>query len=218
MRYVAGDEPVTSLNPVEAIAPSATGNPSRQLIDAGRCALLVVDIQEKLLPAIFNREQLIRNARLLLRLASIMKLPVLATTQYVKGLGPTVPEIAELMDRVEQHDKVTFSGFGAESFCAELKQLNGRDTLLLCGVEAHICVMQTAVSALNKGYAVHVAADAVGSRTEANWLAGLKRMEDAGCVMSTTEMMLYELMGRSGSADFKAMLPHLKSGAGEARR
>ena len=201
---------MTSVKRVETIASSATGNPARQLLDAGRCALVVVDIQEKLLPKIFNREELIRNARLLLRLAGIMKLPVLATTQYLKGLGPTVPEITELMGGVEQHDKVTFSGFGAESFCSELKKYDDRDTLLLCGVEAHICVMQTAVSALNKGYMVHIAVDAAGSRTEANWRAGLKRMEDAGCVMSTTEMMLYELMRRSGSADFKAMLPHLK--------
>jgi nicotinamidase-related amidase len=201
---------MTSLKHVETIAPSVTGNPARQLLDATRCALVVVDIQEKLLPKIFNREQLIRNARLLLQLASIMKLPVLATTQYLKGLGPTAPEIAELISDVEQHDKVEFSGFGAESFCTELEKYGDRDTLLLCGLEAHICVMQTAVSALNKGYTVHVAADAAGSRTEANWRAGLKRMQDAGCVMSTTEMMLYELMRRSGSADFKAMLPNLK--------
>jgi nicotinamidase-related amidase len=201
---------MTSLERVETLAPSATDNPARRLLEAERCALIVVDIQEKLLPPMFNREELIRNARLLLRLASIMTLPVLATTQYAKGLGATVPEITELVGGVEPHDKVEFSGFGVESFCTELKKYNDRDTLLLCGMESHICVMQTAVSALNQGYTVHVAADAAGSRTEANWRAGLKRMENAGCVISTTEMMMYELMRRSGSATFKAMLQHLK--------
>lgn len=199
-----------SLEHVELHIPSAADNPARLLLEADRCALVVVDIQEKLLPAIFNRDELIRNVRLLLRLASIMKLPVLATTQYAKGLGAMVPEVTELMSGVELPDKVEFSCFGAEQFCTELKTYNGRDTLLLCGIESHICVMQSAVSALNKGYAVHVAADAAGSRTEANWRAGLKRMENAGCVISTTEMMMYELMRRSGSETFKAMLQHLK--------
>jgi len=201
---------MTSLERVETLAPSTPHNPARRLLDADRCALVVIDIQEKLLPPMFNREELIRNARLLLRLASIIKLPVLATTQYAQGLGATVSEITELMAGVELHDKVEFSGFGAESFRTELKKYNDRDTLLLCGMETHICVMQTAVSALNNGYTVHVAADAAGSRTEANWRAGLRRMENAGCVISTTEMMMYELMHRSGSATFKAMLPHLK--------
>ncbi|HUO61774.1 MAG TPA: hydrolase [Candidatus Acidoferrales bacterium] len=201
---------MTTLGHVETLAPSATDNPARRLLEADRCALIVVDIQEKLLPPIFNREQLIRNSRLLLRLASIMKLPLLATTQYLRGLGPTVPEITELLPGVEQHDKVEFSSFGAEPFCKNLEKLTERDTLLLCGMESHICVMQTAISALNKGYTVHVAADAIGSRTEANWRAGLKRMEAAGCVMSTTEMMMYELMRKSSSAAFKEMLQHLK--------
>jgi nicotinamidase-related amidase len=191
-------------------ASSANDNPARRLLDADRCALVVVDMQEKLLPKIFNREQLISNSRLLLRLAHLMKLPVLATTQYVKGLGCVVPAIAELMDDVQQHDKVEFSAFGAESFCTELKKYNDHETLLLCGIETHICVLQTAISALNKGYAVHVVVDAVGSRTEANWHAGRARMEEAGCVTSTTEMMIYELMRTSDSAMFKEMLPQLR--------
>lgn len=201
---------MTTLRDVYTLDPSANDNPARRLLEAKRCMLIVIDIQEKLLPKMFNSEALIRNSRLLLRLASIMELPVMTTTQYAKGLGPIVPEIIELMSNVEQHDKITFSGFGAESFCTELKNYYERDTLLLCGVETHICVMQTAISAVNNGYTVHVAADAVGSRFQANWGAGLKRMADAGCVRSTTEILLYELMRRSDSATFKAMLPHLK--------
>lgn len=92
-----------------------------------------------------------------------------------------------------------------------MKRLPGnRNTLLLCGMESHICVMQTALAALHEGYIVHVASDAVGSRTEWNWKAGLERMRAAGAVMSSTEMMIYELMRSSCSAAFKEMLPHLK--------
>lgn len=201
---------MAGLKNLETDALSVSDNPARRLLDASCCALAVIDIQEKLLPKIFNREQLIGNSRLLLRLAAIMKLPVLATTQYVKGLGPTVPEVAELLSGANPHDKVEFSGFGSNSFCTELNQYSNCDTLLLLGVECHICVMQTALTALNKGYTVHLAADAVGSRTEANWRAGLRRMQDAGCIISTTEIAMYELMRRSDSATFKTMLPHLK--------
>jgi nicotinamidase-related amidase len=201
---------MTSLKDVGTLNPSAYDNPARQLLDRDRCALVAVDLQEKLVPKMFNREPLVSNSRLLLRLAHIMSLPVLATTQYAKGLGPAVPEIAELLGDVQPHDKVYFSAFGAESFCTELQNYNKRNTLLLCGVETHVCVMQTAINALNQGYTVHIAADAVGSRTEANWRAGLERMKDAGVVMSTTEMMIFELLRRSDSAVFKEILQHLK--------
>ena len=201
---------MTTLKDVETLAPSANDNPACRLLDADRCTLTVIDMQEKLLPKMFNREQLISNTRLLLRLGCLTKLPVVATTQYRKGLGATVPEIADLIGNMVPHDKTTFSGFGAESFCAEIKNYYERDTLVLCGVETHVCVMQTAISALNRGYAVHVVADAVGSRTEPSWRAGLKRMEDAGAVISTTEMTIFELLRRSDSAVFKEMLQHLK--------
>jgi nicotinamidase-related amidase len=92
-----------------------------------------------------------------------------------------------------------------------LKRLPGqRNTLLLCGMESHVCVTQTALGALREGYLVHVASDAVGSRTEWNWKIGLERMRAAGAVISSTEMMIYELMRSSSSAAFKELLPHLK--------
>ena len=176
-----------------------------------KCVLAVVDIQEKLLPPIFNKEELVRNTKLLVRLAKLLGLPVVATTQYSRGLGATVPEIASLLEGVAIHDKVEFSCFGSDPFCGEMKALPGqRNTVLLCGMEAHICVMQTALGALNRGYLVHVAADAVGSRAKFNWEIGLRRMEAAGAVISSTEMMMYELMRASGTPVFKEMLQHLK--------
>jgi nicotinamidase-related amidase len=133
------------------------------------------------------------------------------STQYAKGLGGTVPEIASLLPETEAVDKVMFSCFGSDVFCSLLKRLPwNRNTLLLCGMESHICVAQTALAALREGYLVHVASDAVSSRTEWNWKIGLERMRAAGAVLSSAEMMIYELMRSSGSAAFKELLPHLK--------
>jgi nicotinamidase-related amidase len=184
---------------------------ARQSLDAERCALIVIDIQEKLLPPIFQKDELLRNAKLLIRAADVMKIPAMLTTQHSSGLGSTVPEIASLLPENHAIDKNKFSCFGSDMFCAAIKRVPGnRNTLLLCGMESHICVMQTALAALREGYLVHVASDAVSSRTEWNWKIGLERMRAAGAVISSTEMMIYELMQSSASAAFKEMLPYLK--------
>ncbi len=184
---------------------------ARRPLESDQCALIVVDIQEKLLPPIFQKDQLVSNSKLLIRAAGVLKIPAVMTTQYAKGLGKTVPEIASLLPETEAIDKDRFSCFGSDVFCTLLKRLPGnRNTLLLCGMESHICVMQTALAALREGYIVHVASDAVSSRTEWNWKIGLERMRAAGAVISSTEMMIYELMRSSSSPTFKEMLPHLK--------
>jgi nicotinamidase-related amidase len=184
---------------------------ARQTLESSRCALVVVDIQEKLLPPIHEKERLVRNTQILIRLANILEMPVLVTTQYAKGLGGIVAPIAELLPQVSAMDKTEFSCFGSEQFCSALKGFpRKRNTVLLCGMETHICVMQTALAALNKGYLVHVASDAVGSRSEWNWKIGLQRMRDAGAVISSTEMMMYELLRGSGTPAFKQLLPYLK--------
>jgi nicotinamidase-related amidase len=182
----------------------------RQPLNSQQCALVVIDIQEKLLPPIYEKERMVRNSQLLIRLAKILSLPIMATTQYSKGLGQTVPEIASLLPEVTPMDKLEFGCFGNSGFCSSIAQLSKRNTLLLCGMETHICVLQTALGALNQGYIVHVAADAVSSRAELNWKLGLQRMRDAGAVISSTEMMIYELLGKSGSPEFKEMLKYLK--------
>jgi nicotinamidase-related amidase len=184
---------------------------ARLPLEADHCALIVVDIQEKLFPPIFHKEELLRNSKLLIRAAGVLKIPVVMSTQYAKGLGSAVAELASLLPETEAIDKDQFSCFGSEAFCTLLKRLPGnRNTLLLCGMESHICVTQTALAALREGYLVHVASDAVGSRTEWNWKIGLERMRAAGAVISSTEMMIYELMRSSSSPAFKEMLPHLK--------
>jgi nicotinamidase-related amidase len=184
---------------------------ARTPLEAERCALLVIDIQEKLLPPIFQKARLVKNCQLLIRLATILKLPALMTTQYAKGLGDTVPEIASLLPETEAIDKHMFSCFGSDAFCSVLKRMPGkRNTVLLCGMESHICVAQTALAAVREGYIVHVASDAVSSRTEWNWKIGLERMRAAGAVISSTEMMIYELLRSSGATGFKELLPYLK--------
>ncbi len=183
----------------------------RRPLEADQCALVVVDIQEKLLPPIFQKEQLIKNSQLLIRLAGSLKIPTLMTTQYAKGLGGTVPEIASLLPETQAIDKQMFSCFGSDVFCSLLKRVPGnRNTVLLCGMESHVCVMQTALGALREGYLVHVASDAVSSRTEWNWKIGLERMRAAGAVISSAEMMIYELLRSSGAPAFKELLPYLK--------
>jgi len=184
---------------------------ARRPLEADQCALIVVDMQEKLLPPIWEKERLVRNIQLLIRLAGILRIPALVTTQYAKGLGTTVPDIASMLPDNPPTDKLTFSCFGSDAFCSLLKRLPGqRTSVLLCGMETHICVMQTAMGALREGYLVHVASDAVSSRTELNWQIGLGRMRAAGAILSSTEMMIYELLRSSGAPAFRELLPYLK--------
>ena len=199
------------VNALESLSATDYAEIARRPLEPEQCALAVIDIQEKLLPPVHQKEQLVRNAQLLIRAAAILKIPALLSTQYAKGLGGTVPEIASLLSGTGAIDKTLFSCFGSDAFSSALKRLPGkRNTLLLCGMESHICVMQTALGALREGYLVHVASDAVGSRAEWNWRIGLERMRAAGAVISSTEMMIYELMRSSSSAEFKELLPHLK--------
>src|SRR5208283_243769 len=192
-------------------ASTNSAEAARRPLDAAQCALIVVDIQEKLLPHIFNKENVVKNSQLLIRLARTLSIPAMVATQYSKGLGATVPEIAALLACVRTIDRLEFGCFGNEEFSSGLKKLPGnRNTVLLCGVEAHICVTQTALGALNGGYLVHVASDAVGSRSEWNWKIGLDLMRFVFAVISSTEMMMYELLRCSGTPQFKELLPYIK--------
>jgi nicotinamidase-related amidase len=183
---------------------------ARRPLQAEQCALIVIDVQEKLLPPIWEKERLVRNVQILIRLAGILNIPALVTTQYAKGLGDTVPDIASLLGGSSPVDKQTFSCFGSDVFCSRLKRLPGpRTTVLLCGMETHICVMQTALGALREGYLVHVASDAVSSRAELNWRIGLDRMRAAGAILSSAEMMSYELLRSSGVPAFRELLPFI---------
>jgi len=190
---------------------SESRNTACRIVDRNSSALVIVDPQTKLMAAIFEAGRVTRNCVLLLRLGQILSIPAIVTTQYAQGLGPLVSEVACAAPGVTPLDKTSFGCFGDENFVNRLKEVApGRDTLLVAGVESHVCVAQTVLAALNAGYTVQVARDATSSRTLENWEAGLHRMDRAGAVLSSTEMMIYELLGKSGTPEFKAMLPLLK--------
>jgi Isochorismatase family len=190
---------------------SESQSAASRILDRNSCALAIVDPQTKLMPAIFEADRVIKNCVLLLRLGQILSIPTVVTTQYAKGLGPLAPEVACAAPGITPLDKTSFGCFGDENFVGRLKEVTtGRDTLLVAGVESHVCVAQTVLAALNAGYTVHVARDATSSRTRENWEAGLHRVDRSGAVLSSTEMMIYELLGKSGTPEFKAMLPLLK--------
>ena len=175
-------------------------------------ALVLVDLQEKLLPAVVDSERVTRATRLLLRAAHVLKLPVIATTQYRKGLGEVVAPVEELIPMdAARLDKTAFSCFDDARFDDVLRRAApGAATLLVAGIETHICVAGTVLGALRRGYGVEIVTDAVSSRATSDHEVGLKRMERAGTLPTTAEMAIYELLGGSSSAEFKALLPYFK--------
>ena len=180
-------------------------------LEAQRCCLYIIDPQERLMAHIHGADRVTANIRLMVHLARVFSLPILANTQYRRGIGPIVSEVAELLDGVPCPDKVEFNGLANPAVRKELDRLDPAvDTLLLCGVETHICVYQTGRAALDAGYRVQVVADAVSSRTPDNHAHGLRRLGECGAVVAPAEMIVYELLGRAGTDRFKAMLPHLK--------
>jgi nicotinamidase-related amidase len=184
---------------------------ARKLIHPHTTALVVIDLQEKLVPAIHGHKEVLENTKKLLHLAKTLHLKTLVTTQYRKGLGETVPEIQALLDGIAPLDKVCFGCLGDDPFrTAVAEAVPPGSALLLAGVESHICVMQSALGALHQGYDVHVVSDAISSRSPANHAFGIERMRDAGAVITSTEMAIYELLGNSSRPEFKQMLPYLK--------
>lgn len=170
-------------------------------LQADRAALLVVDVQEAFRKAVPDFERVARAAATLVGGAQVVGIPVLVTEQYPQGLGTTVPEVRELFgDEFEPVEKVVFSAAEAEGF-----DLAGREQVLLCGIETHVCVNQTALDLIESGVEVHVATDAVGSRFAESREVGLGKMERAGAVLSSVETALFELVGRAGSDEFKAV-------------
>ncbi len=178
-------------------------------LEAKDCFLLIIDPQEKLMAVVNEADRVKKNISLLIHLAKTFEIPIIPTTQYAKGLGPYVPEIASLLGETTYFDKTEFSALKNEAIAHQIRTL-GRQTMLLCGVETHICVYQTALSALLEGLRVVVAADATSSRTQENMAYGLFRLRDLGAEVVSTEMIVYELLERAGTPEFKTLLAHLK--------
>ena len=174
-----------------------------------RAGLVVVDVQQRLLPAIFEKERVVQNVLRLIQGAAILKVPVFATEQYRKGLGPTVPEVAAAISGFAPMEKLAFSACGAAGFLTALEKTKVSQAIL-CGIETHVCVSQTCLDLLEKGASVFVVSDAVSSRTPENYRSGLDRMRAAGAVIVSTETALFELLERAGTEEFKQVLALVK--------
>ncbi|MCC6446447.1 MAG: hydrolase [Armatimonadetes bacterium] len=172
------------------------------IADRSESCLLVVDMQEPFLKAIYERDRLVSGVKKLTQAAAILKIPVLVTLQYAERMGDTIPEIRETIPGYRAVDKMTFSCCGAEPFRKELEAL-GRKTVVICGLEAHICVNQTVHDLLVADYRPHVPADAVSSRRPSDWQAGLHKADRSGAVLTSTEAVLFEWLQRAGTPEFK---------------
>jgi nicotinamidase-related amidase len=178
-------------------------------VDRKRAALVVIDLQQKLLPAIYQKERVLENSLRLIRGATLLGVKVLATEQYPRGLGATAPEIASAIPGFSPAEKLAFSACGAEPLMDSLRTSGTRD-LILCGIEAHVCVSQSCLDFLDAGFRVLVAGDATSSRTPENHACGLERMRQAGAILVSTEMILFELLQGAGTEEFKKLLPLIK--------
>ena len=166
--------------------------------------LLVIDVQEKLFRVMYQKEQLDDNLQRLIKGIKVLEIPVLVTEQYPQGLGPTIPEIAQLLAGVKPYPKVNFSCCGDEAFLQAFKRL-GRKQALIAGIESHVCVYQTAADLIAAGYEVYVVGDAVSSRTEQNRDTGLKMMIQLDAKLTSTEAALFELLKVAKGDKFKAI-------------
>lgn len=176
-----------------------------------RASLLVVDIQERLAPAMPEAvlAQVIRNTTILIEGAKLLGLPILVSQQYPKGLGQTVAAIESVLPPTAQRfDKVEFSAGSMALVHPDAR--SGRDQFIIAGMEAHICVYQTARELVARGLRAFVAVDAICSRTKLNWKVGRDLIEKAGATVTSTETVLFELLGRAGTDEFKAISKLIK--------
>jgi len=190
----------------------------RERLLRSRAALLVIDIQERLVPAMPDevRARVIKNTEVLIAAAGRLGLPIVVSQQYPRGLGPTVPQIASALAAAEdthgaqvyRFDKVEFSAAASPAFQAlppaeKIGALMTREQWILCGMETHVCVYQTARDLVGPACAVHVVADAVCSRTKANWRLGLELCRGSGAQVTSTEVVVFDLLERAGTDEFK---------------
>jgi len=179
------------------------------LLNKENSALLVIDVQEKLVPAIYENESMADVCTTLVKGFRLLDLPVYYTEQYPQGIGPTVQPIKDALEGIEAREKVTFSCAGIEGFVQELRKEKIRN-LVLCGIESHVCVWQSSVDFIHAGFSTVVAEDGVSSRTQRNKQCALKRMSENGVQVACAEMILFELMQTSEHEKFKEILALIK--------
>jgi nicotinamidase-related amidase len=166
--------------------------------------LIIIDIQEKLFRVMYEKETLVSNVLKLIKGIQIMDIPIILTEQNPRGLGATIPEIANILPGVKPIPKFSFSCFGEEDFRRELQEQR-RKQVVITGIETHVCVYQTAIDLLSTGYEVQVVADCVSSRTPENRDLALQRMNLEGALSTSTEMVLFELLKSAKDERFRAL-------------
>ena len=171
--------------------------------------LIIVDIQERLANAMQVKDQVINNCLHLIELAKLYKIPVILTEQYPKGLGPTVDAIRNALPAYQSIEKSSFSCCGEPNFSGAIRDLM-RKTVVLTGMETHVCVLQTCLDLLQQGFHVHLVKDAVCSRSKENWETGIEFMRDAGAVITCTETVLFQLLKVAGTDEFRAISKRIK--------
>ncbi len=175
-----------------------------RLLSSTQASLLVVDIQEAFRKRLPDVSELTRNISILVEASKILKLPVFVTEQYPQGLGKTLAEVAACLGDHEYFEKTAFSCCGAPGFVDALKATQ-RQQVIVCGIEAHVCVSQTVHDLLQSGFSVHVIEDAVSSRQPRNKEVGIAKMLASGALGSCVEMALFEMLVESGTETFKAV-------------
>ncbi|MBW1616778.1 MAG: hydrolase [Deltaproteobacteria bacterium] len=179
------------------------------MLETENTALLVIDIQGKLAQSMFNKEKLFQNLQIIIKASQILKLPIIWTEQLPRKIGHTIPELAELLNGTNSIEKSSFSCCGNDKFLTALSNIQC-DNLLLVGIETHICVYQTAIDLLKRGYKVHAIADAISSREAENRRIGLKKIEAAGGSLTTVETVLFELLKTAENKNFSDIVKLIK--------
>lgn len=182
---------------------------NKYFVDKEDAVLLIVDIQERLAVVMKDRDKVVKNCLHLIELAKMLNIPVVVTEQYPKGLGRTVGEIKEAVPEYRPIEKAAFNCCREQAFLDEIRKLNRR-TIILTGMETHVCVLQTATGLLQEGFTLHVVQDAVCSRTEENRRTGLEFIRDAGGVVTCTETALFQLLKVAGTEEFKKISQRIK--------
>ncbi|MBI4682434.1 MAG: hydrolase [Nitrospirae bacterium] len=178
-------------------------------LNKDNCVLLIVDIQDKLAVVMSQKEKVTTNCLHVIEAAKLLSIPVLVTEQYPKGLGQTISEIKEALSEYAPLEKVTFDCCRGDGFLQKIASLR-KTQIILAGMETHVCVLQTCLGLLGKGYFVHLVSDAVCSRKKDDYKTGREIMRNAGAVITCTETVLFQLLEKAGTPEFKAISKRIK--------
>jgi len=179
------------------------------LLDKDNSVLVIVDIQVRLADVMDKKQKVVGNCLHLIEISKLLDIPIILNEQYPKGLGPTVKEIKEALPSIEPIEKITFDCCKGPDFLEKTAALK-KDTIILAGMETHVCVIQSCLSLLKNGYNVHLVKDAVCSRTKDNFITGIEMMRDAGAVITCTETVLFQLLEKAGTEEFKVISKRIK--------